>query len=126
MEAGRARSEGVALASVGAERFSGRVAGARGPMAARHSRLRVPLLLVSVVVLRLPDRRDGQLCGGAAGGGGSAVSADRRASDGRRSQRFTGVRLGLSVWVSPGFAWQDHHAEDQPAFVDRLTSLCRL
>src|SRR5271157_3084957 len=125
MEASDAWTKAIAVASMGTNRLSGRVARARGPMAARHSRLRVPLLLVPAVVLRLPDRCDGELRGAAAGGGGSAVSVDRLAPARRRARRFHRLRLGLSVRISPGFARQNHHLENQPAVLDRLPSLPR-
>src|ERR1035441_7166674 len=123
MEAGLARTKALALASLGANRIPGRMAGAGGPMVARHSGLRVPLLLVPAVVLRLPDRCDGQLRGAAAGGGGSAVFADRPASACRRGWRFSRLRLGLSVWFSPGPARQNHNPKNQPAVLDRLLAL---
>ena len=57
-----------AAPSLGADRLPRRLAGAGGPVAARHSRLRVPLLLVPAFLVRLPDRCDGQLRRADAGG----------------------------------------------------------
>lgn len=118
-----ARTEAFARSSVGADRLFGGLAGAFGPLAARRSRVRFSLLLVSAVGICLPDRRHGQLRRAVAGSWRSAVPAAGGAGIGRRAGRFAGVRVGLPIRFFAGPLGENHEAQNRAAAVDGAFSL---
>src|ERR1035437_508895 len=99
--------------------------GAAGPVAARHSKLCLPLLFVSVVIVRVPDRGHGQLRRADARCPRSALPADRHTAVRRCGERITCLRLGLTVRVPAGLARQDTDPQGEPAGLGRPYALCR-
>src|SRR5208282_2940730 len=88
----RAWPQAVAGSSLGADWVSGGVAGTRRPVAARHPRVRLPLLLVPTLLVRLPDRRSRQLRRANARGPGNTLSAACPAVVRRRGERVACLR----------------------------------
>ena len=92
--------------SVDTGSVSPRLDGPSRPVAARDSGLRLPLLLLSAVVLWLPHRHSRQLRRSLPGHIGAAVPSLGRAAAGECRGGIAGLRLGVSLRVRAGFIGQ--------------------
>lgn len=113
-----------ARASMGSGRVPVSVACSRWKMGSGSAQLRLPLLFLSVVVVRVPCGCDGELRRVAAFGVGNSVSAAWRIAADRGGERLAGLRLGLPIWICAGPFLKSADPKADGALMDWRGSLC--